>query len=95
MLTISALFLAFSVSAQNVYQDYVDGMLWVKVKPNAVFSQTLDVGGNTTYDRYNLELKDAPFLIELSEQVNFTKIERPFSHVTDEGLNRIYRITFL
>lgn len=94
MLTISALFLAFGISAQTVYQDYVDGMLWVKVKPNAVFSQTLDIGGNNTYDRYNLSLKDAPFLIQLSEQVNFTKIERPFSHVADQGLNRVYRITF-
>ncbi|MEZ4923583.1 MAG: S8 family serine peptidase [Crocinitomicaceae bacterium] len=94
MLSLSAVFLAFSVSAQTIYQDYVDGKVWVKVNPTALFKQTIDFGGTTNFDRYNLTLKDAPFLKDLAEEVNFTKIERPFAHVTDEGLNRIYRLTF-
>jgi serine protease len=94
MLTVSALFLAFSVSAQTIYQDYVDGKIWVQVKPTAVFHETVDFNGGTTFDRYNLTLNEAPFLKDLAEEVNFTQIERPFAHVKDDGLKRIYRITF-
>lgn len=94
LLTLSAVFLAFSMQAQTVYADYVDGMVWVKVNPDAQLQKTISLNGNGNYDRYNLSLNDAPFLADLSKEVNFTKIERPFEHVKEQGLNRIFRLTF-
>ncbi|MCH2225266.1 MAG: hypothetical protein MK066_10905, partial [Crocinitomicaceae bacterium] len=94
ILVITILLMSISLNAQTVYSDYVDGTVWVKVSQDAQIQKSISLSGESPYDRYNLVLSDAPFLEELSKQINFTKIERPFSHIKDLGLNRIFRLTF-
>jgi subtilisin family serine protease len=94
LLSAAAVIFTLSANAQTFYQDYVDGMVWVKLKPTALMHQSINLGGESTTDFHNLTLKDAPFLTDLAKQVYFSKIERPFHHVSDEGLNRIFRLTF-
>ncbi|MCH2234670.1 MAG: S8 family serine peptidase [Crocinitomicaceae bacterium] len=89
-------FFAFAITgtAQTVYTHYVDGMIWVKLSENVVQKKTMSLDGTESTNYHDLDLASVPFLHDLSRSVNFTRIEQPYHHIEEKGLNRIYRLTF-
>lgn len=86
--------LATPVQSQTIYPDYVDGMVWVKLAPNAVQNQSASFISKEETDYRNIPVSQVPFLDQLAQSVDFTLVERPYHHVADFGLDRIYRLTF-
>lgn len=88
-----ALFAGLSVFGQTVYPDYVDGMIWVKLNENAPQVKAASLSGSQV-DYRNLPLQQTPFLKDLSRTVSITRIEQPYHHIHEKGLDRVYRISF-
>ena len=84
----------FGTQAQTVYTDYADGMVWVKLNPNTIQKKSISLDGSSTIDYKNLSVEEVPFLYDLSRSVNFTRVEQPYHHVDELGLNRVFRLTF-
>ena len=89
-------FFAFAVtgSAQTVYTHYVDGMVWVKLSETTIQKRVMGPDGTDATNYHDLSLESVPFLHDVARTVNFTRIEQPYHHIKDMGLNRIYRLTF-
>jgi len=98
----TTIFLAFAVLllptisfSQQYNSDYVEGQVWVKVKPGTVLQKEISPGKQAEpVDRYNLNVQQVPFLKDLRAEIRFDKVEQPYSHVrSEQGLDRIYRLT--
>lgn len=92
LLTIASILCFAAIgAAQTVHKDYMDGVIWVKVKSEHVFKKSINLNGNSQNNV--LQLNDLAFGETLkSHQV--TRLARPFGHIADPNLKYLIRIEF-
>ncbi len=92
LLTIASILCFAAIgTAQTVHKDYMDGVIWVKVKSEHVFKKSINLNGPSKNNV--LQLNDLAFGETLkSHQV--TSLARPFGHIADPNLKYLIRIEF-
>ena len=91
LLSIIGLTMSFFLDAQTVYQNYLDGAIWVKLNNKFVKNATIDF--ETGHVTKTITSKDLPFSKEL-ERYGVTSTTMPFEVANDSKLKNIVRIEF-
>ena len=85
---------ATSSFGQSIHSNYVDGEVWVKVKPNTIINRTLDINSSETNDYHHINPKNVSFLGNITNRFSFSNVSRPYFMVSEEKINNIYKLEF-
>ena len=89
LLLLSAMFLSFGIMAQTIYPDYMDGVIWVKLKND--YNPSIKASMNSNHVKYDLD--KLPFQ-SILQQHDITSMKQPFFMVDDLRLKNMVRIEF-
>lgn len=92
LLSISALLLGYTLTAQTVHKDYLDGAIWVNLKNSALNHQSATFGGGVQSGEM-VQLSKLPISRHLDGK-GVTAVSRPFHMVKDDKLKNVIRIEF-
>jgi subtilisin family serine protease len=93
LLFIAAIFASISINAQTVYEHYIDGRIWFKVKNNIPIEQSLTKEGKVDY--MNIDYKAISYLKGIVSTNQITKLKRPFWMVKeDKNLSNLFELHF-
>lgn len=89
-LIVGTLMLPFIATSQTVYNNFVDGNIWVKIRPSG-FSQDKVFLDNP----FDLKIQNIPMLQNLKSKYGITKVSRPFYQADDDAkLPFIFQVEF-
>ena len=94
-IALAGVFMASSVSAQTVYEDFIDGQIWFRLKSDKVVEQVISKDGAVQTDLNNLRLSSMPYLRDVFTAHSVTRLAQPFPKAYgSEDLMRTYRLEF-
>ncbi len=79
-------------NAQTVHPDFVDGVVWVKLKDDVNSKQSIDIKSGKVVNRA-LSVDDL-VIKNMVSSYGVTQVTQPFAHIDYEGLNRFVKIQF-
>lgn len=93
------LLLSANLFSQTVYENYLDGEIWFKLKPTKenqlIYKKATRFQGQEQENNSNIKLASLPFLREVFVKYNVTRLSRPFvSPKSTEALLNTYSIEF-